>query len=223
MAKQTHKITSAQLDLFADPAGVPKAEPDHSCRIVPAEEVPTAVRDSICEEWRRCIWAEACMTPANDETGICYKDEPDQLPLTAFSRDELKVFRAGFFLVKYYREEKELRIADTTLDNGWTMLNAFPTYASAERRLKEYKEAGYVESSREGKIVMTGWHFHQELKTAGFEFYRAYGLRDNSYQGEPCCIKAGSKNWSNLAKYPDKAAIRQAWFELMQDPKALEG
>ena len=221
MAKCTDTLT---LNLFDPPVEkTPATQEDRSCRIVTAEEVPAAVRDSICAEWRSCIWAEACMTPANDDTGICYKDEPEQLPLTSFSRDELKVLQAGFFLVKYFREEKILRIADGPNDQGWKVLEPFKTYAAAERELNGYKAAGYVESDRQGKIIMTGWHQPQGLREEGFEFYRAYGLRDNSYQGEPCCIKIGSRNWSNLAKYPDKTAIRSAWEELMKDPKALEG
>ena len=37
------------------------------------------------------------------------------------------------------------------------------------------------------------------------------------------CIKAGSKNWSNLAKYPNKEALQLGWDNLMDnDSKALE-
>lgn len=184
------------------------------------QEKQAKKNDSICKEWRSCIWSPACMTPENDETGICYRDEPQLLSLTAFSRDEIKVVAAGFPLVKYFREDKKLQISEADPANGWTVLEPFSTYAAAERKLKELKASGHIETGLDGKIIMSGWNQPGGLLEAGFEFYRCYGF--NTYD-QGCCIKQGSKNWSHWAKYPGPEDLKVAWNKLMQDPKALEG
>lgn len=129
----------------------------------------------------------------------------------------MKVIDAGFPLVKYYREQKIIRVSEAELSNGWAVLPEFTTYAQAERELKRLKTAGHIESNIDGTIVMTGWNQPGSLITSGFEFYRCYGLRDFD---TTCCIKQGSRNWK---KFDNKDDLLQAWYALMQDPKALEG
>lgn len=178
-------------------------------------------RTGICPDWQACMHHEICFTPQNEQAGICFIDEPDKLPRETFSRCELKVLAGGFSLVRYTREEKKIELSEADPCNGWTALEVFPTFAAAERKLKELKDKGDIETGLDGKIIMTGWNQPGGLSKAGFEFYRVYGF--HSYDTSHC-IKIGSKNWSNLAKYKDRAELRAAWNKLMsEDPKALEG
>lgn len=178
-------------------------------------------RDGICQEWRSCHYADTCMDETINIDCVCYQDMPERFPKTAFSRDESKVLAGGFNLVKYSRDEKMIWISETTPYALWAVVDTFNTYAAAERKLKELKAAGYIETSLTGKIIMTGWNQPGGLLKAGFEFYRCYGL--NPFD-QVCCIKIGSKNWSNMAKYTDENELQKAWIELMAtDPKALEG
>lgn len=177
-------------------------------------------RDEICKEWRWCRWGAACMSENNDQEAFAYCENPRKAPLSALSRDELKVIAAGFPLVKYFREEKIIRVSEAELANGWCELPPFATYAQAERKLKALKAEGHIESNLDGTIVMSGWNQPSGLKQAGFEFYRMYG--HETYHTSQC-IKLGSKNWSNWQKFTDREETLQAWYQLMQDPKALEG
>jgi len=162
-----------------------------------------------CNSSQRCHWPGAEIAPTAPA-----KIEP------VFSRDELKIMAAGSQLVRYTRDEKKIECSGLDPAHGWTSGGSFPTYAAAERMLKYYKGINFVETDLNGKIVMSGWNQSSGLSKQGFEFYRAYGFHsfDTSF-----CIKVGSKNWSNLAKYPDQTALKLAWDQLMQDPKALEG
>lgn len=181
----------------------------------------TSRRTDICFAWEACMHRDICFTPENEEAGICFIDEPDQLPRGIFSRCELKVLAAGFSLVRYTREEKKIELSEADPINGWAALEPFPTFAAAERKLKELKDKGDIETGIDGKIIMTVWNRPGGLIKAGFEFYRVYGFHayDTGH-----CIKVGSKNWSNLAKYKDRPELRIAWDKLMnEDPKALEG
>ena len=138
-----------------------------------------------------------------------------------FSRDQMKLMDAGFSIVKYIREEKKILQNCSTPELGWFLVGVYPTYAAAERKLKEMKDGGCIETDLDGTIIMSGWNQPGGLLKAGFEFYRCYGLRE--YDAN-CCIKQGSKNWSNWGKYKDQAELREAWDKLMnEDMKALEG
>lgn len=152
-------------------------------------------------------------------------DQPDLVKVPAamscYSRDERKVVAAGFGLVRYNRDLKTVQITNDDPATGWGPAVPFNTYAAAERTLKATIEQGCIETGLDGKIVMSGWNRPGRLMEAGFEFYRCYGLR-NYDTGS--CIKVGSKNWSNLAKYGSREELQQAWDKLMSDdPKALEG
>lgn len=217
MAKKTITIKGEQLGLFDEAPAVVEAAPAADVKTdLEAEEV--ARRDSICKEWRDCRWGEACMSLANDAEGIAYCQDASAVPLSELSRDERKVRNAGFLLVKYFRDKKILRVSEADPASGWAELGPFVTYAQAERMLKSYKERGLIEASPDGTITMSG--NTSPLFAAGFEFYRCYGHRAHDAS---CCIKAGSRNWSNWNKYPDSETLLKAWSELMQDPKALEG
>lgn len=141
----------------------------------------------------------------------------------AFSRDELKVLAAGFQLAEYSREEKMVWHSVFDLDNDyklWTVAGTYPTYAAAERKLKELKASGCIETGLDGKISMSDW-FKNGLRDAGFEFYRVYGLRNHDQEG--FSIRAGSKNWSICQRATSKEELQTAWDQLMLTEKALEG
>lgn len=192
---------------------------------VPAAQPTTdEYRDSICGEWRFCDYQDICFTPENESAGICFRSEPLKLPESVssqFTRDQKKLLAAGFMLVRYNREAKLIEISLPDPADGWGQLPQFATYAAAERKLKEVKEAGRIETDLTGRIVMSGWNQPSGLLKSGFEFYRVYGFK--KYETN-FCIKVGSKNWSNLAKYSSKEELQNAWGGLMNnDPKALEG
>lgn len=208
----------AQDCFWPNPKTAPVAPPK-SVLIVPEAEKESALRDSTCKEWRKCHFCEACFTPENNAAGICYKDEPHLIPANVagqYSRDEFKILAAGFSLVKYFREQKTLRLSAADPSHGWVELDPFTTFAAAERKLKELKEKGNIESDINGKIDR-----HNSLSAAGFEFYRFEGVIPG--HGIAPRIKQGSKNWGTWAKYETPEELKMAWSELMQNPKALEG
>lgn len=197
-------------------------------------EKETALRDSICKEWRECTHGATCMNDEINVDCVYYKDEPYKLPESAkpqidfktlintgYSRDEAKVLAAGYMLVRYTREEKLIEVSAAIATDGWKEFEPFLTYAAAERKLKEMIDSGRINTGHDGKIIMTGWNRPGGLINDGFEFYRCYGM--NAYD-QGCCIKQGSKNWSNWGKYADQAELITAWDGLMNDDlKALEG
>lgn len=191
---------------------------------LPQEETENERRDTICRMWRDCEHNGICFTPQNEEDGICFIDEPHRIPAElrpTFSRDEQKVLAAGFALVRYSREERKIELSEADPNNGWTALEPFATYAAAERKLKELKGKGNIETGLDGKIIMSGWNQHGGLIKHGFEFYRVYGLR---HYDSGFCIKQGSKNWSNWGKFGNRGELKVAWDKLMnEDMKALEG
>lgn len=204
----------------------------YSTCVFPADQAQAAARDKICPEWRTCKHGEICMDDTINLECVCYLDEPDKLPggpaplpediSDVFSRDQRKVLAAGFALVRYTRDAKLIQVSEADLCNGWCSLDTFKTYAEAERKLKELKSRGHIETDLRDKIVMSGWNQPGGLLKAGFEFYRCYGL--GSPQEGNYCIKVGSRNWSNLAKYDAAHDLCLAWDALMtNDPKALEG
>lgn len=138
-----------------------------------------------------------------------------------FSRDEIKVLSEGFNLVRYCRFDKTIEMSEADPCNGWLLLDPFPTYAAAERKLKEKKDRGDIETGTDGKIIMTGWNQPNGLSKAGFEFYRRYDINQYTPTGS---IKQGSKNWSNWGKYDNQEELQAAWDTLMEtDMKALRG
>lgn len=208
-----------QPDPVAD-IGIQTSEPSHLAKEFLDFKQESARRTGICPDWQACMHKDICFTPENEEKGICFIDEPDKVPDRGpFSLCELKVLAAGFMLVRYDRDAKKIELSEADICNGWTALSQFPTYAAAERALKELTGKGYIWTGLDGKIVMSGQS--GKLMAEGFEFYRVYGF--HSYDTGHC-IKIGSKNWSNLAKYAGRVALRAAWNKLMtEDPKALEG
>jgi hypothetical protein len=209
-----------QMDLLAWGGVHPEQE---ECLHTPFDEfIENDRRTKICPDWQACMHQDICFTPENEQNGICFIDEPDKVPRSGpFSRCELKVLAEGFSLVRYTRDEKKIEVTKFIPEYGWDVLEPFPTFAAAERKLKELKEQGCIETGLDGKIIMSGWNQPGGLRKAGFEFYRVYGFHayDTSH-----CIKVGSKNWSNLTKYKDRAELRAGWSKLMtEDPKALEG
>lgn len=169
-----------------------------------------------CNAGQRCTWpsADVSTQPEKAETGW------RNIMTFGFSRDQAKVLAAGFMLVRYTREEKLVEVSAPLMEEGWKQFEPFPTYAAAERKLKEMIESGRVNTDNTGKIIMTGWN-QPGVRKEGFEFYRCYGLYEYHTS---CCIKQGSTNWSNWGKYKDREELKEAWDKLMnEDPKALEG
>jgi len=46
-----------------------------------AEEVENDRRTGICKTWEECEHKDICFLPENEIAGVCYKDEPDKLPV----------------------------------------------------------------------------------------------------------------------------------------------
>lgn len=169
------------------------------------------------------VLAEECKDIEYQQHPLAKEITEDLQTKLHFSRDERKLMDFGYSLVRYTREEKRIEITDAAqIHLGWITLDPFTTYAAAERKLKELKGFGLIEVNARGLVIMTGWNLPGGLLKSGFEFYRAYGLKDYDQHGG-FCIKVGSKNWSNLAKYPDRESLQATWDELMKDSKALEG
>lgn len=138
-----------------------------------------------------------------------------------YSRDQAKVLRAGFQLVKYTRESKQIEFTGTDPLDGWSLLDGFPTYAAVERKLKEMlDQSEYVATGDDGTIGGST-NMSGKLRKAGFDFYRVYGLREyeNDFR-----IKQASKNWATFKKCDSAEQLQAAWDDLMEtDMKALKG
>ena len=98
-----------------------------------------------------------------------------ELQKKRFALDEAKILRAGFSLVRYDRAEK--KVLKTCKDPllGWFLVGVYPTFAAAERQLKECLADPYsVEVTASGTVMNSnGW---AKLRAAGFESYRAEGI-----------------------------------------------
>lgn len=151
--------------------------------------------------------------------------QPDLITSTCstadqFSRDEAKLIAAGFVLVKYDREAKSIQQTYIEGGKGWAPSITFSTYAAAERTLKEaLKQENVVEVTLDGHANYSSCG--RKLFTAGFDFYRTEGIIPG--HGDIPRIKQGSKNWGTWGKYEQPFELKNAWDELMKDPKALHG
>ena len=198
------------------------------CLLKEAEEekkqAQEAERDSICHEWRECGYRDVCFTPENIEAGICFKDEPDKLITPAseltfenlmtwgFNRNEAKILTAGFSLVKYDREAKQLSISAEDPRAGWMTLPARETFSAAERDLEKMIEDGLINVAGNIKGTVAGHKCTHKLRAAGFEFYRNGGDR----------IKFGD-SWKTWKKFDDSMDCSAAFETLLtSNPKALE-
>lgn len=193
-----------QMEMFGEPV------PDLGQEAV--EEEGSVVRDDLlAARERRSELIKA--TVENQDKYI------RALTKKGFSRDEIKVLRAGFSLVKYIRDEKKVlkSCADPML--GWFLMGISPTYAAAERRLKDLiTDPKCIQTTEDGTIDMTGGS--KRLYDAGFDFYRHEGIMTG--HGSPR-IKQASKNWGNWQKFASEKEVKAAWAELMKNEKALEG
>lgn len=152
---------------------------------------------------------------------ICEITEPE--PAIIYTRtgdiegNEAKILLAGFDLVNYDRELKTIsRIVADQSGQGWNKVGEYPTYAAAERALKEIlKDSSCIRVSHDGEVLDN----RKPLIAAGFEFYR----RNKTLGDTVKRIKCYSKNWGTWQKYESAEQCKSAWNELMQNPKALEG
>jgi hypothetical protein len=190
-----------------------------------AEETENERRASICKTWTECQHKDICFTPANEEAGICFIDEPGKLPAPTtiqltfnelmgwgYKRNEAKILAAGFQLVKYERDEKQLSVTAVDPRAGWLHLPARETWAAAERDLETMITDGMINVVGNGKAGVPGHKCMKALRAVGFEFYRNAGDR----------IKHGD-SWKTWKKFDDSMDCSAAWETLLStNPKALE-
>ena len=147
----------------------------------------------------------------------------EDLRSRGFHRDEIKILRAGFSLVRYNREEKT--ISETWDDPilGWYLVDSYNTYAAAERKLAEIvQDPAIVQVSLDGKGVYSG-RDENKLQKAGFDFYR---VEDPAFNDSYPRIKSRSSGWGTFKRFEkgDNVGVRSAFADLMEnDEKALEG
>jgi hypothetical protein len=161
----------------------------------------------------------------------------DSLLVRGFSRDEAKILMTGYDLVRYDREAKTVWLAETqyTIEDGrdnwvidperdearWykTGKSPYPTFASAERAVKEILDDGAtIEIGGDGKVVHCN---NRDLLDAGFDFYRTEGIIPG--HGIAPRIKSFTKGWGTVQKFDTPAECQKAWDELMLTDKALQG
>lgn len=132
---------------------------------------------------------------------------------------ELKMIKAGFSLIRYDRDNKDVYKTCKDPALGRFLVIHGKTYADCERRLaEELKDTKLVQVDADGNAADR--HAEAKLRAAGFEFYRM----EKGSEGVSPKIKVGSKNWGMLAKYKDDAELTTAWKKLMdEDPLALQG
>ena len=193
-----------------------------------AEELAEfARRDTICDEWRFCEHKDICFLPENESEGICFKSDsnsrlPDQTPLGTltfqelmgwgYKRNEAKIIAAGFQLVKFDREEKQLSVTAVDPRGGWLQLPARETWAAAERDLETMITDGMINVVGNNKAGVSGNKCISALRNKGFEFYRKEDSR----------IKYGS-GWRTWKKFNTPEECTTAWDTLMTThPYVLE-
>ena len=156
------------------------------------------------------------LTQSTAETGL-YQALRD----ICYSLDHAKVLAEGYRLIIYHREDKKLEMTAVNPLDGWIIKDGYATYAATERALKEILSAPeWIAAGKNGTIGGSS-SAGGEIRQAGFEFYRIYGLHDYD---SSFCIKQGSKNWSNWGKYSSREELQAAWDTLMAtDMKALRG
>jgi len=158
-----------------------------------------------------------------------YQEHPAEIPTVEelkaarFGRDEIKILRSGFSLVKYDREKKTIHRTCQDPRLGWYLSSIAPSYAEAERRLAELlKDPASVQVSIDGKGVYTG-RDENKLTKVGFEFYRAEG---GHFADDFARIKSRSTGWGTFKRFDkgDRPSMLAAFAELLKnDEKALEG
>jgi len=137
-----------------------------------------------------------------------------------YKPSELKMIKAGFSLIRYDREDRNLYRTCKDPALGRFLVLHGKTYAECERKLDELlkDDAKLVQVTADGSAADR--HAEAKLRAAGFEFYRF----EKGSPGVTPKIKVGSKNWGMLAKYKDDAELAVEWKKLMnEDPLALQG
>lgn len=154
---------------------------------------------------------------------VIVEKQPDLIKIPAaadcFTRDETKILRAGFVLVRYDRDKKTIQRTWDDSRRGWAPAIPFNTYAVAEKTLKEMlKIDTMIEVSLDGKANMTT--SSKKLYAAHFDFYRSEGIIPG--HGYPR-IKQGRKNWATWEKYESAIECQVGWDMLMSGEMALQG
>ncbi len=138
-----------------------------------------------------------------------------------YSVDQAKVLEAGFTLVNYRKETKEIFKTCLNPAHGWYLHRLSQTFAEAERTLKkEFEDPMSILTNETGQIPMSGGQNSKRLYAEGFDFYR---LETDAGGHNHNRIKQGSKNWSIYIKADTAKKIIAGWNQLMTEPKALEG
>lgn len=150
------------------------------------------------------------------------ESQPDLIPsdtLDCFSRDEKKLLRAGYALIRYDRDNKTLQQTWDDHRRGWAPPVLFNTFAAAERSLKETLALDcFIEVTLDGDVNRHSHPSSKKLFAAGFDFYRMETWNEGTYR-----IKSASKNWGTWKKYDTPEECEAGWGELMKDEKALKG
>lgn len=151
-----------------------------------------------------------------DETAATFK----KLSKKGYSVDEAKALLAGFSLVRYVRQKKEIHRTCRDPLLGWYLCGLYPTFSKAEQILKEQLEVDdTIEAMEDGTVSMRG-NSLKRLCSAGFKFYRSEGITPG--HGTPR-IKI-SPNWCTWQKFDTGMECQKAWAKLMKtDMKALIG
>lgn len=157
------------------------------------------------------------LSPENDNSSTLLGDQVRALlkcKKVKYTRDQAKVLAAGFGLILYIREKKEIHKTCQNPMLGWYLVRVHKTYAEAERTLKAERK-GFIETRENGSIVLCA-----ALSAAGFEFYRSEGIMKG--HGTPRIkIWPGWRTWK---KFETGRECKAAWDGLMKtDMKALEG
>jgi hypothetical protein len=143
----------------------------------------------------------------------------DELVEAGYSLNGAKILLAGFRLVIYHREEKTIQVSCPDPFVEREELSAFPTYAAAERALKELLQDPLliqIDNGHKGSVLSGD----KKLRDAGFESYRVEGITPG--HGRPR-IKSFSTGWGNWKKFETPEECKAAWTELLStDLKALD-
>jgi len=198
-----------QFDLFAAPA-----------------QLPTDERDTICQEWRACNYAEHCFSQDIDQVDdpLCLRDAAAKLEI--FGRNQRKILAAGFTLVRMNRLAKIVEFVEPAGPiSAWQKHPhaPFATYAQTERTVELMcQDPKCIHVTEDNNVIGGQWSGKSwsKLYAAGFEFYRMTG----TYAEQSPRITYGSKYWSTWKKFTTAAECTEAWEQLMTtDPLALKG
>lgn len=208
-------LDDAGGEVFCDcPAGIAAREEnkptDPTCQRCHEAHPECGSCCELCKD--QCNLSQTCLLKEAEEEKQTEKPTVNELMLWGYNHNEAKILAAGFSLVKYDREAKQLFISAEDPRGGWLLLPERETFAAAERDLEQMIADGSINVAGNHKGTVAGHKCMHRLRAAGFEFYRNGGDR----------IKYGD-SWKTWKRFDDSIDCLTAWEELLStDPKALE-